>query len=85
MDSERIEELRRRVEALEAEAADLRARLGTAGDAGSVPWASAGGGREMLAAINERYRLAARATNDAVWDWDLRANTVEWNEALEAA
>ncbi|MBB5692942.1 hybrid sensor histidine kinase/response regulator [Muricoccus pecuniae] len=85
MDSERIEELRRRVEALEAEAAALRARLGTAGDAGSVPWASAGSGREMLAAINERYRLAARATNDAVWDWDLRANTVEWNEALEAA
>lgn len=33
----------------------------------------------------ERYRLAARATNDAVWDWDLTANSVLWNEALQDA
>ncbi|WP_259644886.1 PAS domain S-box protein [Pseudomonas cichorii] len=33
----------------------------------------------------ERYRLAAKATNDAVWDWDLEANHVHWNEALEEA
>lgn len=33
----------------------------------------------------ERYRLAARATNDAVWDWDLTSNHVIWNEALEAS
>jgi PAS domain S-box-containing protein len=30
----------------------------------------------------ERYRLAARATNDAIWDWDLQTNYVQWNEAL---
>lgn len=30
----------------------------------------------------ERYRLAAKATNDAIWDWDLTANHVLWNEAL---
>ncbi|MDO9713010.1 PAS domain-containing hybrid sensor histidine kinase/response regulator [Paracraurococcus lichenis] len=30
----------------------------------------------------ERYRLAVRATNDAIWDWDLRLNRIEWNEAL---
>ena len=29
-----------------------------------------------------RYRLAARATNDAIWDWDLATNQVLWNEAL---
>ncbi|WP_373568720.1 PAS domain-containing protein [Pseudomonas sp. efr-133-TYG-103a] len=32
-----------------------------------------------------RYRLAARATNDAIWDWDLVGDHVLWNEALERA
>src|SRR3546814_11674517 len=32
-----------------------------------------------------RYRLAAKATNDAVWDWDLLSNHVLWNDALEQA
>ncbi|MBD3877834.1 PAS domain S-box protein [Pseudomonas kunmingensis] len=32
-----------------------------------------------------RYRLAAKATNDAVWDWDLISNHVLWNDALEHA
>ncbi|EJL23631.1 PAS domain-containing protein [Novosphingobium sp. AP12] len=44
--------------------------------------------REATAAlreIGERLRLAGRATNDAVWDWDLRGNHVTWNEALERA
>ena len=30
----------------------------------------------------ERYRLAARATNDAIWDWRLSDGHVVWNEAL---
>jgi PAS domain S-box-containing protein len=30
----------------------------------------------------ERYRLAARATSDAIWDWDLAADRILWNEAL---
>ncbi|MCI0753523.1 PAS domain S-box protein [Teichococcus vastitatis] len=38
-----------------------------------------------LAALNERYRLASRATNDAIWDWDLQTNNVLWNEALQNA
>lgn len=38
-----------------------------------------------LQEAQERYRLAARATNDAVWDWDLAKNNVLWNEALEEA
>ena len=30
----------------------------------------------------ERYRLAARATNDAIWDWRIADGHVIWNEAL---
>ncbi|CUX68117.1 Sensor protein [Agrobacterium tumefaciens str. Kerr 14] len=33
----------------------------------------------------ERYRLASRATNDAIWDWDFSTNFVLWNEALSKA
>lgn len=33
----------------------------------------------------ERYRLASRATNDAIWDWDFTTNFVLWNDALTAA
>lgn len=37
---------------------------------------------QALRESEERYRLAARATNDAIWDWDLETNTVRWNEAM---
>jgi PAS domain S-box-containing protein len=40
---------------------------------------------EALASISERYRMAASATNDAIWDHDLVSNAVLWNEALETA
>ncbi|WP_120010617.1 PAS domain-containing protein [Teichococcus vastitatis] len=40
---------------------------------------------QTMAALNERYQLASRATNDAIWDWDLRTNTIRWNEALRDA
>jgi two-component system cell cycle sensor histidine kinase/response regulator CckA len=30
---------------------------------------------------NERFQLVARATNDAIWDWDLAADTLWWNES----
>jgi len=33
----------------------------------------------------ERYRLASRATNDAIWDWDFSSNYVLWNDALTSA
>jgi PAS domain S-box-containing protein len=29
----------------------------------------------------ERYRLAARATSDAIWDWDMAGDTIQWNDA----
>ncbi|MEH3116195.1 MAG: PAS domain S-box protein [Methylorubrum populi] len=35
-----------------------------------------------VAATEERYRLVTRATNDAIWDWDLTTDHVLWNEAL---
>lgn len=30
----------------------------------------------------ERFRMAARATNDALWDWDVVNNAVWWNEGF---
>jgi PAS domain S-box-containing protein len=30
----------------------------------------------------ERFQLLARATNDAVWDWNLLTNEIWWNEGL---
>lgn len=30
----------------------------------------------------ERYRLASKAANDAIWDWDLTTDRVHWNEAV---
>ena len=36
-------------------------------------------------AVRERYRLIARATRDAIRDWDLVADAVTWNEALQTA
>src|SRR5438270_329036 len=37
---------------------------------------------EALHESNERFRIVARATNDAVWDWDLKTNRVWWNEGV---
>lgn len=35
--------------------------------------------------LQQRYSLVAKATNDAVWDWDLNSDQVLWNDALERA
>lgn len=32
--------------------------------------------------VEERYRLAAKATNDAIWDWRIADGHVVWNDAL---
>ncbi|MCP1611885.1 PAS domain S-box-containing protein [Azospirillum lipoferum] len=37
---------------------------------------------EALRETEERYRLAAQATNDAIWDWNLSADRIHWNEAV---
>ena len=51
--------------------------LGTVQDVTQERLASA-----ALAEVEERLRLAGKATNDAIWDWDLRTNHVTWNDAL---
>ena len=38
---------------------------------------------EALRTSEERFRLLANATNDAIWDWDLVTDTVWWNEGFE--
>jgi diguanylate cyclase (GGDEF)-like protein/PAS domain S-box-containing protein len=35
---------------------------------------------EALRIQEERYRLALLATEDAIWDWDLASDTIEWSE-----
>lgn len=38
---------------------------------------------EAMRVSEERFRLIAGATNDAVWDWDLNTDQVWWNEGLQ--
>ena len=33
-----------------------------------------------LTAVKDRYQLVLRATQDALWEWDLASNAVTWNE-----
>jgi PAS domain S-box-containing protein len=37
---------------------------------------------ESLRVSNERFHIVSRATNDAIWDWDLRNNNVFWNDSV---
>jgi PAS domain S-box-containing protein len=32
---------------------------------------------------DERYRFVARATNDVIWDWEIKTNALAWNDAVE--
>ncbi len=38
-----------------------------------------------LRETEQRLRLANRATNDAIWDWDLVRDHITWNDAIETA
>jgi PAS domain S-box-containing protein len=40
---------------------------------------------ERLRKSEERLRLATKATNDAIWDIDLKAGTVSWNDTYSEA
>ncbi|MBI3878782.1 MAG: response regulator [Verrucomicrobia bacterium] len=35
-----------------------------------------------LRSNEERFQLVARATNNAIWDWDIRGNRIEWNDGI---
>ncbi|WP_409523063.1 ATP-binding protein [Nitrincola sp. MINF-07-Sa-05] len=37
---------------------------------------------QALASSEERFRLLARATVDAIWDWDLTSDRIWWSEGL---
>ena len=39
--------------------------------------------QEALREGELRYRLVARAANDAIWDWDLATNDITWNESIQ--
>lgn len=32
--------------------------------------------------MNERFQLAAEASNDAIWDWDIDKQTIYWNQSF---
>jgi PAS domain-containing protein len=36
----------------------------------------------MLRVSEERFRLLSRATNDLIWDADLKSGRIWWNDAL---
>lgn len=37
---------------------------------------------EKLKEVNDRYELVSAATNDAIWDWDLQNQHLNWNDGL---
>jgi PAS domain S-box-containing protein len=37
---------------------------------------------DMLRRSEERFQIVARATSDAIWDWDVVTNAVWWNQGL---
>jgi PAS domain S-box-containing protein len=39
--------------------------------------------QDDLARSKERHQLATKATNDALWDWDIANGDVVWNEPIE--
>lgn len=40
-------------------------------------------GEARVRESEERFRVVARATTDAIWDWDLRRDEIWWGEGLE--
>jgi two-component system sensor histidine kinase UhpB len=38
---------------------------------------------KKLSIATERYRILSMATNDTIWDWDIKINEVEWNEGIQ--
>ncbi|MEO8580442.1 MAG: PAS domain S-box protein [Gemmatimonadales bacterium] len=32
---------------------------------------------------DERFKFVAKATNDVIWDWDIKTNSLVWNDSVE--
>ncbi len=47
----------------------------------NAPGMDAAAAQELRA--SERFHLVARATTDAIWDWDLQSDAMWWNEGME--
>jgi diguanylate cyclase (GGDEF)-like protein/PAS domain S-box-containing protein len=39
--------------------------------------------KEAIRESEERFKNVARATGDAVWDWDFKTDTIWWNEGMQ--
>jgi two-component system sensor histidine kinase UhpB len=39
---------------------------------------------EKIRASNERFEMVSKATNDAVWDWDLETDRIYWNDEIKS-
>lgn len=39
---------------------------------------------EKLSISNERFQMVSRATNDALWDWNLETDKIYWNEEIKS-
>src|SRR5690606_5498844 len=39
--------------------------------------------REKMRQSDERFQMLAKATNDAIWDWDFASKKLWWNEGIE--
>lgn len=38
---------------------------------------------EILREYNDRYDIVSKATNDAIWDWDIQKDAILWNHGIE--
>lgn len=39
---------------------------------------------ENIRITNERFEMVSKATNDAIWDWDLDTDKITWNEEIKS-
>lgn len=37
-----------------------------------------------IQAISKKYEILSKATNDAIWDWDMQEDTITWSHGLHA-
>lgn len=38
----------------------------------------------LLQDFHEQHEIVSKATNDAIWDWDIKKDTVQWNHGIES-